>query len=117
MLTSRNVELQFRPPNPDQEIQLGANVRREVFLIFKESLNNIAKHAGSTRVVIDVIFSEDLLLLRLEDNGRGFDKARANDGHGLSSMAERARGLGADFEIESSPRGTSVTLSVPLNHH
>jgi signal transduction histidine kinase len=55
------------------EIPLGANARREVFLIFKESLTNVAKHAAATRVKIDFDLSHDDLKFSIADNGQGFD--------------------------------------------
>jgi two-component system, NarL family, sensor histidine kinase NreB len=55
------------------------------------------------------------LRLTLRDNGRGFDPAAAHDGHGLVSLRGRARGLGGQLEISSSPgQGTTVILSVAL---
>jgi len=116
IFTARNIELRFQAPGANADSQLGANIRREVFLIFKESVNNIAKHARSTRVEIEVHFGPDQLILRLEDNGQGFDASVENDGHGLFSMTERARGLGGELNIESKPGvGTTTTLKVPLD--
>src|SRR2546430_7612845 len=53
VLTARNVELDFRAPLQDKDVELGANIRREVFLIFKETVNNMVKHSGLTRAEIE----------------------------------------------------------------
>jgi signal transduction histidine kinase len=112
-LTSRNIDLRFSAPEDNR--QVGANVRREVFLIFKESVNNIAKHADCSRVEIEVRFETDKLVLRLKDDGKGFDPTQQSHGHGLMSMRERARGLGGKLTIESeSGQGTTTALIVPL---
>ena len=115
VFTARNIDFRFRAPDAETDIQLGANIRREVFLIFKESINNMVKHSGCTRADIEFSLGNDHLYLRLTDNGQGFDAARDNDGHGLMSMSDRAKGLGAELEIISHPdSGTTIILQVPL---
>jgi two-component system sensor histidine kinase UhpB len=55
------------------------------------------------------------LLLRIADNGRGFDPAVASEGHGLRSMQERTAALGGDFEAITAPgRGTILTFRIPI---
>ena len=115
MLTARSIELQFQTPYAEKDVQLGANIRREVFLIFKESINNLVKHSGCKRVEVRFQIDEEQLELAISDNGRGFNTSADSDGHGLSSMRDRAASLGAQIGIVSqSGHGTTVTLSVPL---
>ena len=115
MLTARNIEFHFQTPNGEKDVQLGANIRREVFLIFKESINNLVKHSGCIRVEVRFQIDQDKLELTIKDNGKGFDTSAESDGHGLTSMKERAVGLGAEIGIFSEPgRGTTTTLHVPL---
>ena len=84
-------------------------------MIFKESINNMVKHSGCTKADIEFEIKEDQLFLRLTDNGRGFDVTHESDGHGLLSMRERAKGIGADLEIIShEDSGTTIMLQVPL---
>lgn len=116
------IRFSLRTPTTDDQIQLGANVRREVFLIFKESVNNIAKHSGCTEAQVEFYPEDNSLVLKLTDNGRGFDVATVSEhahsskgGNGLISMRRRAQELGGSFEIISTPeKGTSTTLKVPL---
>jgi ligand-binding sensor domain-containing protein/two-component sensor histidine kinase len=115
VFTARNIDFRLRSPDRETDIQLGANLRREVFLIFKESINNMVKHSGCTRADIEFGVTEDELFLRLTDNGRGFEVTHESDGHGLLSMRERAKGIGAELEIISHEgSGTTVMLQVPL---
>jgi PAS domain S-box-containing protein len=115
VFTARNIDFVFRTPDAETDIQLGANIRREVFLIFKESINNMVKHSGCTRADIEFSLEKDHIFLRLTDNGRGFDTALESDGHGLMSMSDRTKGLGAELEIISHPdAGTTIMLQVPL---
>jgi PAS domain S-box-containing protein len=118
VLTARNVELEFRAPLQETDLELGANIRREVFLIFKETVNNMIKHSALTRAEIDFQISEGNLLLRVKDNGKGFDPTGESDGHGLMSMRERTAALGGNIEIISLPsEGTTITIRVPVDKH
>jgi PAS domain S-box-containing protein len=114
VLTAKNIEFTYTA-SPIADIALGANLRREVFLIFKESVNNIVKHADCKKVKIELIIENAEIILRLQDDGKGFAKTEPNDGHGLVSMHARATGLGGKLEIVSGKiSGTIVKLNVPL---
>jgi PAS domain S-box-containing protein len=113
--TARNIALRIRLPDAGEDVPLGANLRREVFLIFKEAVNNVLRHAACTEAEIDLTLAGGSLRLRLSDNGRGFDPGREGDGHGLMSMRERARGIGGQLEVRSKPgQGTTIELAIAL---
>lgn len=115
VFTARNIAFTFDTPNLDEEFALGANLRREVFLIFKESVNNIVKHSKCTKAEIKLSVEKAEIRLSLHDDGAGFDTNKINDGHGLVSMKQRAAGLSGTLEIVSGKRtGTTTTLIVPL---
>jgi PAS domain S-box-containing protein len=115
MLTARSIEFQFQTPDAERDVQIGANIRREVFLIFKESINNLVKHSDCHRVEVRFLIDEHKLEFTVSDNGRGFDTSAESDGHGLSSMRDRAASLGAEIGIVSEPGcGTNITLKIPL---
>ncbi len=113
VLTAKNIEFTYAA-TPIADIALGANLRREVFLIFKESVNNIVKHANCKKVKIELIIEKAEIILRLQDDGKGFAPNEQNGGHGLVSMNARANGLGGKLEIVSDTSGTIVNLNVPL---
>ena len=115
VLTARNIEFNLRLPDSDGDLRLDANLRREVFLIFKESINNMVRHSGCTSADIVFEIAAQSLLLRLNDNGKGFDISSQSDGHGLMSMRKRAGQIGGQFELISGKgEGTTLTLRVPL---
>ena len=115
ILAGRNIGFRFEALDTGHDIRLGVDLRRQIFLIFKEAVNNIARHSGCSRAEIEFRTERDGLHLMLKDDGRGFDPAQNGNGHGLLSMRERARELGARLHIESANgRGTTVWLSVPL---
>jgi signal transduction histidine kinase len=115
VLTSRNIDFDF--PEPDaRNLNLGADVRRQVFLVCKESINNIVRHSNCTQVYIEFRVDRDSLSLIIKDNGRGFDTAHESDGHGLLSMQQRAKETGGALQITSRPgEGTMITLTMPIS--
>jgi len=118
LLTARQINFHFRVLDFDGDIKVGANVRREFFLIFKEGVNNIARHSACTEADIELHADGDNLVLTLNDNGKGFDANEKRSGHGLMSMRERTRLLGGRLEIDSAPgRGASLKFTVPLHTH
>ncbi len=91
------------------------DVQRDIFLIFKETLHNIRRHAGARRVEVSLKRSGGQLRLRISDDGAGFDPAQAERGQGLANMERRAAECRGRFEVESAPGcGTVVSLAIPL---
>ncbi len=87
-----------------------------VFRTFQETLTNVARHSGATRVTVKLKDSPQELVLEVRDNGRGFDAGAegSKKSFGLLGMKERAMLLGGTCEIKGDPgRGTTVTLRVP----
>lgn len=116
-LPSRNIELDFRAPDRPPGVKLGADFRRESFLVFKESVNNVLKHSGASRVEIALRLDNHTLVLRVSDNGKGFAPEGQPEGNGLRNMRRRSAALGGRCEIVSGGgSGTTVCLRVPLRH-
>lgn len=131
ILSARDINFRFRAPDAEKNIRLGADLRREVYLIFKECVNNLVKHSGCAEAELELRIVNHWIVLRISDDGRGFDTATASSfdnngdgngngngaslgGHGLSSMRRRAVALGGTFEVKSERgRGTTSTLKVP----
>ena len=93
-----------------------ANLRHQLFLAFKEALNNVITHAQATEVHIRMGRDNGQWLICVEDNGHGFDKpAQQGSPDGLTGMRERLVKLGGRCEIKSAPgQGTSVTFLLPV---
>jgi ligand-binding sensor domain-containing protein/signal transduction histidine kinase len=128
ILSARDINFRFRAPDAEKDIRLGADLRREVYLIFKECVNNLVKHSGCAEAELELRIVNGWIVLRISDDGRGFDTGAAASsgangnggngaslgGHGLGSMRRRAAALGGTFEVKSAPgRGTVSTLKVP----
>jgi signal transduction histidine kinase/ligand-binding sensor domain-containing protein len=92
-----------------------------LFRIAQESINNIVRHSEATRASVSVTRDNARIEIKITDNGKGFDAPAVNGnsarsgGLGLTSIAERARILSADYSIESVPgAGTSVYISIDI---
>jgi signal transduction histidine kinase len=113
--SASNIQLLFEAPDSDQNIRLGAETRREVFLIFKESVNNAARHSGCAQAKVSVTVNSGTLAFSVADNGKGFDADRIEPGEGLFSMGQRAKKIGGELVITASAgAGTTVRLTAPL---
>ena len=89
-----------------------------VFRIVQESLTNVSRHAGASRVAVTLVSTELALDLRVSDDGQGFDLESAQRGYsyGLLGMGERARLIGGTLHVDSAPgAGTMVSINLPLD--
>jgi signal transduction histidine kinase/ligand-binding sensor domain-containing protein len=114
VLISRAMALRFDPPQVPSTLRLAMDVRRDLLLIFKEAVNNAARHARCTTVTIDVRIERSRMTLAIADDGVGFDASAASDGHGLHSMRRRAERLKGTLEIRTAPGGTTLTVAFPI---
>ena len=78
----------------------------------QEAVTNAVRHAGASRVEIDVSEADGVLHARVRDDGRGFDPGAPRDGFGLTGMRERVALLHGELEIASSTAGTTVTAAL-----
>jgi signal transduction histidine kinase len=115
VLAGRDIEFELRAPAAETYLKLGADVRRAVFLIFKEAVNNIVRHSDCDKTDIELRVEGSLLVLTVSDNGKGFDATQERAGNGLVSMRSRAASMGGEVEIVSrDSSGTRVTLRLPI---
>ncbi len=97
------------------ECTIPIQVKKNLFRISQEALNNIVKHARASQVLLALDQCQDEIILRIRDDGLGFDLARVEGGHlGLQIMHERANNIGANLEILSRPgMGTEILVTWP----
>jgi signal transduction histidine kinase len=99
------------PLLPDLEVAL--------YRVAQEALVNVGKHAGATRAGLTLSYMDDVVVLDVRDDGRGFDPATyggpvGGSGFGLAAMEQRLRRVSGTWAIESAPgEGTAVSASVP----
>ena len=118
---SARTGVQVRLHTEGEPNELSEVVQTAIYRVAQEALTNVARHAGATAVEVDLEAGDGRAELRIRDDGAGFDPgsiARAGTegpgaGLGLGGMAERARLVGGELDVRSSPGGgTSVTLRV-----
>jgi signal transduction histidine kinase len=111
--TSAEVTLELGEPLPDERMPPGA--QNALFRIGQEMLANVARHARARHVRLWLGRRDEEVMLRIEDDGQGFDPAAAAPGMGLRNLRERATSLGGTLEITSAPgSGTGLTVRLPL---
>ncbi|GGA76223.1 histidine kinase [Pseudoclavibacter endophyticus] len=94
-------------------VPLSPAIEVSLFRAAQESLTNVAKHAGASRVGVTLSYTGPEVLLDVRDDGRGFATG-VGVGFGLTSMRQRIRGVGGQVEVQSTPgEGTSVSARVP----
>ena len=114
--TSAGLQCRLEFPDTPPPRAVPGDVRHAVFLIVKESLHNVVKHARASRVKIYFELMETGMRWRIEDDGRGFEPAPENAlEDGLRNIRQRAAALGGRAEITSQPgKGTWVDVQIPL---
>lgn len=98
-------------------IALLPEMRHNIFLVVKEALTNVLKHANAKEVHLQAKASADVMEFTVKDDGGGFDRekvARESKRNGLSNMQRRADEMGGKLSIEATPGGTTVRLVVNL---
>jgi signal transduction histidine kinase len=103
----------------DANIKLGAAdlpLRRSLLMAIKETLNNVVKHSGATRLRLKIERQNHHLVVMVEDNGHGFDPASVTAGrHGLGNLSRRMHELGGSCRISSDPgKGCRIEFHIPL---
>jgi signal transduction histidine kinase/ligand-binding sensor domain-containing protein len=91
-----------------------------LYRITQELINNVLKHAGASRVSLQVGHRDEKIILMIEDNGKGFDIKEHKNGYGLKNLEARTQLLKGQMEIDSKPgKGTCVLIEIPykMNDH
>jgi PAS domain S-box-containing protein len=101
----------------DQEKSLNELQLISMFRIVQESLTNILRHAGASKIDVNILYLGDMMKLIVSDNGHGFDflQLPKRNSFGLMGMRERAISLGGEFEIKSDLlKGTVISVTIPV---
>lgn len=91
-----------------KSLKLPLNYKQNLYLIFKEALNNAIKHSGCKRIEFRAEMRENKLYLCLSDDGKGIEKEEDNLGNGLINMKKRAAEIGGELVIITGEKGTRI---------
>ena len=114
-LQQANIRCALDLPDHPPEHSVTAELRHSLFLIVKEALNNVVRHAQATEVRLRIAVTLDSFDLLIADNGRGMEQKTDDPAaDGLRNMRQRAKELNAEFRIKSAPgSGTEISLRYP----
>jgi len=111
----KNVSVLVDIIDPISAIELPLEVRRNIYLIFKEGINNSFKYSQSTSISLTIHSIASNLEFVLLDDGVGFDIETVKRGNGLNNMQSRANEISATLKLETSPGGgTKLSLIYTL---
>ena len=109
------IELQNCFPENLPQIAITKEAHRELFMVVKESFNNIAKHSRATKVSFNAKIENDCLKFSIKDNGLGFIVDFVKKGNGLRNMQSRLESIDGLCTIVSNPtNGTEINVTVPI---
>jgi signal transduction histidine kinase len=98
-----------------EEKKLIMEQRRDLYLLYKEAVNNIFKHAEAKQVIIKVALSQRQLMLTIKDDGKGFETGKESTRHGLKGMTERVKKWKGKIDIASSfNQGVCIQIQLPI---
>ena len=108
-----DLDCYFEIPADFKDRIVSGNIRRNIFLLLKESLHNIVKHAGARIITIKAIVNENLELI-IKDDGKGFSNNGYTKGNGLINMKKRVQELKGSIRFENN-KGATVIIDLPFS--
>jgi ligand-binding sensor domain-containing protein len=115
VLGGAEIELRFETKSLPAGLKVPLDARRPLYLIFKEAVNNVARHSGARTATIVLEVDQNILKLTVEDDGRGFDSDKKYPGEGLSNIVRRMKEIGGSAGWDAQPGGgTRFIGSLPL---
>lgn len=114
LVASSEIQLNFNADTNAEDVKLSMEQRKNIFLIFKETVYNTIKYSGGKNLYIDIKKDASHLRIIIRDDGKGFDvnNYTSKNGNGIKNMRFRAEEVNAKYHIESSPAGTVTTITV-----
>ena len=114
LLEAKNIDYTFDFPKEKMDCKLSMEVKNNMYLIFKEAVNNLSKYSRCTNAKLSLTFDEKNIHLKIQDNGIGFNQDEIKHRGGLSNMQHRAEEIKGSIKINSEPgKGTDVQLTMP----
>jgi signal transduction histidine kinase/Tfp pilus assembly protein PilF len=115
ILEPRDIQYRFAGDESLNTVVLDARQRKNLYLVFKEAMNNIAKYSGANKVEVEWLVSNKTLIMHIRDDGEGFDELKVKHGNGLANMRSRVVDINGRFKLTSSTgKGTQIELQLPI---
>ncbi|MCD8538980.1 MAG: ATP-binding protein [Leadbetterella sp.] len=113
ILAAKNINFRFEAPLLKNKAELSMEQRRNLYLVYKEAINNIVKHSGAKNAECVLEKKENGLTARVTDDGKGFDPSKSFEGHGLKNFLLRSRDSDLSVTVQSAP-GKGATVEIRL---
>src|SRR5262249_10728453 len=98
-----------------ESVRLNMEQRHDLYLVFKEAVNNVAKHAQCSQAFSSLSLKDHSLIVEIADNGKGFDVNMPSHRNGIKNMQNRVQKWKGFIDIHSSSeKGTSIHLQMPI---
>jgi signal transduction histidine kinase/ligand-binding sensor domain-containing protein len=115
VLEARNIRFTVQVSESFRPAKLSLAQRRNIYLIFKEAVNNALKYSECNEVKLFLTIVRNRLRMSIEDDGKGFDEEKVRHGHGLQNMKRRAEEVGGNLLLHSEEgKGTKILLTMRL---
>jgi signal transduction histidine kinase len=115
-LEDTDIRLHLDIPATLPQMSVSAEIRHQLFLSFREALNNAVKHSDASEIEINVSCVNSQLQITVSDNGKGFENTFDQNGNGLKNMRERLETIGGKFEVFTQAQsGTKITMATSLD--
>ncbi|MVM30701.1 tetratricopeptide repeat protein [Spirosoma sp. HMF4905] len=115
LMESKDISFSFQIDPTLVDIPISMEVRRSLYLIGKEAINNLIKYSQATRATVRFTRRDNQLEVLIQDNGRGFDVAQPSKRTGQTSMKQRAEAMGGSLDVQSTPgQGTRLVLTTAV---
>ena len=101
ILTDKEIKVEFNSSGLDVSEKAPIELRQNLYLIFKEAINNIAKHSDAEEVSVNFSTNDNTFNLEIYDNGTNFKEKKLSVGHGLKNMKMRAEKINAQIEYKN----------------
>lgn len=114
LLEAKGMEYTIQFPNEKVDIKMTLDAKNNMYLIFKEAINNLSKYSQATQVDLSLSFDENFIYLKIADNGKGFEKEKVEHQGGLLNMQHRANEIKSSLQINSIlGKSTTIELRIP----
>lgn len=114
LLEAKGMEYSIQFPKENVDFRMTLDAKNNMYLIFKEAVNNLSKYSQASQVNLSLSFDDNHIHLKIEDNGKGFEKDRVEHHGGLVNMQHRANEIKSSLQINSLPgKGTTIELRIP----
>jgi len=115
LIAERNISYDINFDELLNHVKLTMEQRRNIYLIFKEAVNNAVKYADCSHIKLILTLHNNILVMEIDDNGKGFNETTNNYGNGIYNMQDRAKEMHASISISSKENlGTTICLKLPL---